>query len=151
MKILLIAIVLLSTTELTAGPCNFASGGFKTVLHECTHTTDGKTFVNEGHKAINAEYYKNTEQFVVTMNVGSNSEYQLRYIVDGKEHKGRPMFEGDTYAAECDNNGISIRAVSSDRKYPMVTLFLTTAKRLLYKQSFEGDPFLRICYLERNK
>ena len=149
MKIIFGAIVLFSSGSVYAGTCDLVSGSFKTTTSECQYSTDGINFYNEGYKDINVAYSEQTFALKIVMNV-SYGAYTLNYIADGKERAGRPMYEGDKYTAQCENNHIHTRAVMSALKYPMLTDFTMTADgKMFYRQTFEGDRFVRICNMNR--
>ena len=54
------------------------------------------------------------------------------------------------HTAQCENNHIHIRAEMSALKYPLIRDYtITTEGKLVYKESFEGDTFFRICEMDR--
>ncbi len=132
-----------------AGTCDLVSGSFKTTTVACQHTYDGKTFFEEGYNDIKVSFNEESHELTIVMNV-SHNPYTLNYIADGKEREGRPMYEGDKYTAVCENNNIRTRAVMSALKYPLLTDFvMSRGGEMLFKQSFEGNSYLRFCKMDR--
>ncbi len=149
MKIIFGVMALLAGFSARAATCGLVSGSFKTTTSECQHSLDGVTFYNEGYKDINISYTEKTYALTIVMNV-SNGAYTLNYIADNNERIGRPMYEGDKYTAYCENNHIHTRALMSELKSPMLTDFtMTEDGKMVYKQYFEGDTFVRICKMDR--
>jgi len=142
MKNIFAVMALLACESVNAGTCDLVSGYFKTTTSQCQYSHDGVTFYNEGYDDIRVAYVEQTHGLTVVMHV-SNGPYILNYIADGTEKAGRPMYEGDKYIAQCDNNHIHTRAVMSALKFPMLTDFtMTHDGKMFYKQSFEGDSFV---------
>lgn len=130
--------------------CDLFTGKYKTVSTPCRYSHDGVKFFNEGYREFHIAYKEQGNLLRVVMNP-EDGTYTLNYNADGKEHVGRPDFEGDKYTAICSNNQIHVRAVVSALKYPLVTDYtLTSMDKLTYRESFEGSSFTRICEMDRS-
>lgn len=131
------------------GNCSLVSGSFRTVAFECRYSRDGIIFYNDGYKDISLDYAERTNALTIVMNL-SSSPYTLNFIADGRPQTGRPAYEGDKYTALCENNSIHARTVTSILKYPWIRDYTITSKgTMIYKESFEGDSFVRICEMDR--
>lgn len=149
MKTVFASLFLFAGISVNAGTCNFVSGSFETTTKECQYSHDGVNFFNEGYKDINIIYNEQNKELTVVMDV-SHGPYTLTYVTDGKMQAGRPMFEGESYVAECENNHIRIRAEMSALKYPIVFEYKAEADgKLIYQQKFEGGNFIRNCEMHR--
>lgn len=149
MKTVIALALLIGSVSAHAGTCDLISGSFKTTTTECKYSHDGVTFYPEGYKDINLAYKEQGEALTVVMNV-SSGPYTLNFVADGKPQTGRPMFEGEKYTAQCENNHIHTRSEMSALKYPLIHDFTATPDgKMTYQESFEGDKFVRICEMER--
>lgn len=147
MKVLLSVFVFLGCASALAGTCDLVSGTFKTVSSQCEYSHDGVKFFPEGGKEIGISFQADSKVLSIAM---ISDKYKLSYVADGMEQIGRPQFEGDSYTADCENNQIHIRGVFSAYKHPMITDFVVnTDGSMSYKQSFEGNNFVRICEMNR--
>ena len=147
MKGSFLVLVLLSSISVFAGTCDSISGSYKTVSSPCSYSHDGQTFFLEEHQEFSVDFDLNSKIFLVDM---TSNNYNLNYIADGNEQQGRPQFEGDKYVAKCENNNIKIRAFFNILKRPMITEFAFNEDgSVIYKQSFEGNNFVRVCEMDR--
>ena len=138
-------------SQARAASCNLISGYFKTTTSQCRYSRDGVKFFDEGSKDIKITYSENLNVLTVLMNV-SSGPYTLSYVADGKEQIGRPMFEGEKYVAQCENNHLHVRAEMSALKNPFIHDYnLTVDGKMVYQESFEGDSFIRVCEMERGQ
>lgn len=147
MKVLFALLVSFGGISAYARTCDSISGSFKTVSSPCNYSHDGVVFYPEAYKEISIDYNKNSMVLSVAM---TSDNYKLNYIADGNEQPSRPHFEGDKYVANCENNQIHIRGVFISLKHPMITEFAVGSDgSMIYKQSYEGSSFIRVCEMDR--
>jgi len=146
MKSILGLFFVIASVTTNAGTCDLLSGSFKTKTAECYTIHNGVKY-DYGYMEILTAYNESAQSLKVDM-VSRN--YSLSYIADGKEHTGRPQFEGSKYTAQCENNHAHIRA-EVGLKFPLLYDYTINANgKLVYQESNDSDSsFVIVCEMDR--
>ncbi len=154
MKVVFGSLVLLASFSTWAGSCDAVTGLFKTTTMECRSTRDRVSYRNQGHRDILITFDQVNKKLRIVQNYsgGMWMTYKVNYIVDGTEHAGRPLYEGEKYTATCEDNRIHIRAQMRARSNPNLIhdYTLTDDGKLTFKESFAGNSFEFVCEMVRD-